>query len=118
MRDETATQAAILSALVVLEPQQFTEHDVRLDLHEMRWSRVQAALFRAGKERRMKAKFRVGQVVVVRDNWMHQRHTFRVSGVRPGKDAPEYWDQHGNTYSEVALRKLTRKECGPGRSDE
>jgi hypothetical protein len=62
-----------------------------------------------------KAKFRVRQVVVVKENQRHFGYAFRICGVRPGKDAPEYWDQHGNVYSEVALRPLTAREIGPKR---
>ncbi len=61
----------------------------------------------------MKAKFKVGQVVMILDGWQNQRATFKICGRRQGKDAPEYWDWWGNLYSEVALRSLTTGEIGP-----
>jgi hypothetical protein len=65
----------------------------------------------AAMNKHKKAKFRVGQVVCVRDKWMHAGTYFRIEEVLPGKDSPLYLS--GTNYAnEVALRPLTAKESG------
>jgi hypothetical protein len=61
---------------------------------------------------RIKPKFRVGQVVCVRNGYMHQQTYLRIAGFTWAKDGREYWDVGGQRYIEFCLRPLTKRERG------
>jgi hypothetical protein len=60
-----------------------------------------------------KPRFRVGQVVAVRGQFVGVGTYFRIAAVRQGKDNWEYQQAMNNWCVEFALRPLTDDEIGP-----
>lgn len=59
-----------------------------------------------------KPKFREGQVVAVKQGYLHQHSYHRICGSRMGKDNLEYWNWQGDFFAEFTLRALTGWEIG------